>query len=164
MALFDTSGTPKEAETPPAAGGKTGMRCHTVRGKRLFDVRRFNSEAALLESAPWHFQCGTTYHVISGGDCDALTFLRHVVRQQRLDFCLVSSWCYGVWASPDAQRRYRIGQLRTKLEMRQAIIKIAKSGNPAMVKVYQDFTAENAADIPPTVKADGEGGGGFDGI
>ena len=72
------------------------MRCHTVRGKRLFDVRRFNSEAALLDSAPWHFQSGTTYHVISGGDCDALTFLRHVVRQQRLDFCLVSSWCFGV--------------------------------------------------------------------
>ena len=96
MALFDTSEAPKEAETPPATGGKTAMRCHTVRGKRLFDVRRFNSEAALLESAPWHFQCGTTYHVISGGDCDALTFLRHVVRQQRLDFCLVSSWCYGV--------------------------------------------------------------------
>ncbi len=68
------------------------------------------------------------------------------------------------WASPEAQKRYRIGQLRTKLEMRQAIIKIAKSGNPAMVKVYQDFAAENAADVPPTVKADGEGGGEFDAI
>ena len=83
MALFDTSENPKEAETP-ATGGKTAMRCHTERGKHIFDVRRFNSEAALLESAPWHFQSGATYHVISGGDCDALTFLRHVVRQQRL--------------------------------------------------------------------------------
>ena len=96
MALFDTSQTASEAEQPPATGGKTAMRCHTVRGKRLFDVRRFNSETALLESAPWHFQRGTTYHVITGGDCDALTFLRHIVRQQRLEFCLVSSWCYGV--------------------------------------------------------------------
>lgn len=96
MALFDTNQTTGTAEQPTATGGKTAMRCHTVRGKRLFDVRRFNSEAALLDSAPWHFQSGTTYHVISGGDCDALTFLRHVVRQQRLDFCLVSSWCYGV--------------------------------------------------------------------
>lgn len=68
------------------------------------------------------------------------------------------------WANPEAQKRYRIGQLRTKLEMRQAIIKIAKSGNPAMVKVYQDFAAENAADIPPTVKADGGGVEEFDGI
>ena len=68
------------------------------------------------------------------------------------------------WASPEAQKRYRIGQLRTKLEMRQAVIKMAKSGNPQMVKVYQDFTAENAADVPPMKTPDGEDGGEFDGI
>lgn len=68
------------------------------------------------------------------------------------------------WASPEAQKRYRIGQLRTKLEMRQAIIKMAKSGNPAMVKVYQDFVAENEADLPPMKSPDGESEGEFDGI
>ena len=68
------------------------------------------------------------------------------------------------WASPEAQKRYRIGQLRTKLEMRQAVIKMAKSGNPQMVKVYQDFIAENAADLPPMKTPDGEAGGEFDGI
>lgn len=68
------------------------------------------------------------------------------------------------WASPEAQKRYRIGQLRTKLEMRQAVIKMAKSGNPQMVKVYQDFIAENAADVPPMKSPDGEDGGEFDGI
>lgn len=30
-----------------------------------------------------------------------MTFLRHVVRQQRLGFCLVSSWCYGVEDVPE---------------------------------------------------------------
>lgn len=68
------------------------------------------------------------------------------------------------WANPEAQKRYRIGQLRTKLEMRQAVIKMAKSGNPQMVKVYQDFIAENAADVPPMKSPDGEDGGEFDGI
>ena len=68
------------------------------------------------------------------------------------------------WASPEAQKRYRIGQLRTKLEMRQAVIKMAKSGNPQMVKVYQDFIAENAADMPPMKTPDGEDSGEFDGI
>lgn len=68
------------------------------------------------------------------------------------------------WADENAQKRYRIGQLRTKLEMRQAIIKMAKSGNPAMVKIYQDFVAENAADVPPMKSPDGESGGEFDGI
>lgn len=68
------------------------------------------------------------------------------------------------WANPEAQKRYRIGQLRTKLEMRQAVIKMAKSGNPQMVKVYQDFIAENAEAVPPMKSPDGEDGGEFDGI
>ena len=42
MALFDTNQTTPDAEQPTATGGKTAMRCHTVRGKRIFDVRRFN--------------------------------------------------------------------------------------------------------------------------
>jgi hypothetical protein len=94
MSLFDTSGGVEPEE--PVSTGKTSMRCHTVRGKQIFDVRRFNSEATLLANTPWHFERGGTYHVISGGDVDSLTFLRHVVRQQHLAFCLVSSWCYGV--------------------------------------------------------------------
>ena len=96
MALFDTSEDLGEREDAPVQKGKTSMRCHTVRGKQIFDVRCFNSEAALLGNAPWHFESGKIYHVISGGDVDSLTFLRHVVRQQHLRFCLVSSWCYGV--------------------------------------------------------------------
>ena len=95
MALFDTATDADEA-AQPVQTGKTAMRLHTVRGKSLFDVRRYSSEMQLLASGPWHFQPGGVYHVISGGDCDSLTFLRHVVRQQHLQFCLVSSWCYGV--------------------------------------------------------------------
>ena len=92
--LFDLT---DHAETEEAANEPTtAMRTHTVRGKLIFDRRRFMAENALLNSAPWHFARNSIYHVISGGDCDSLTFLRHVVRQQPLDFCLVSSWCYGV--------------------------------------------------------------------
>lgn len=68
------------------------------------------------------------------------------------------------WGSEAAQRRYRLGQLRTKFEMRQAVVKIAKSGNPAMVKVYQDFAAENEATMPVVTGAETESGGEFDSI
>ena len=37
-------------------------------------------------------------------------------------------------------------------------------GNPQMVKAYQDFAAENAADVPPMKAPDGDDGGEFDGI
>ena len=60
------------------------------------------------------------------------------------------------WADENAQKRYRIGQLRTKLEMRQAVIKMAKAGTPQMVKIYQDFAAENAEQFPPPLAKPGE--------
>ena len=47
------------------------------------------------------------------------------------------------WAHENAQKRYRIGQLKSKLEIRQAVIKMAKAGTPLMVKVYQEFVYKN---------------------
>lgn len=46
---------------------------------------------------------------------------------------------------PEAAKRYKKGQLKTKLAIRQAIVKGARSGNPALLKAYQDFTAEQKA-------------------
>ena len=56
-------------------------------------MRRVLSEIALEKELPWHFAKGTSYHVISFGDVDSLTFLRCIVKQQRIRYCLVSSWC-----------------------------------------------------------------------
>lgn len=66
-------------------------------------------------------------------------------------------------ANAEAVKRYRIGQLRTKLAIRQSVVKMAREGVPQMVKIYQDFVADNtAADLPgPEGGADG---GEFDGI
>ena len=66
-------------------------------------------------------------------------------------------------ANAEAVRRYRIGQLRTKLTIRQSVVKMAREGVPQMVKIYQDFVAENtAADLP--MATDGADAGEFDGI
>ena len=40
----------------------------------------------------------TSYHVISGGDVDALSYLMHVVKYYPLDYCIFSTWCM---AMPD---------------------------------------------------------------
>jgi hypothetical protein len=58
------------------------------------------------------------------------------------------------WESETAQFRYHKGQLKTKLAIRQAVIKMAKAGVPQMVKVYQDFTAENEKQLPPLANCD----------
>ena len=38
-------------------------------------------------------EIGTSYHVISGGDIDSLSFLQVVLNEQKLNYCLFSTWC-----------------------------------------------------------------------
>ena len=61
-------------------------------------------------------------------------------------------------ASKEAQDRYRLGQLKTKMAIRQSVVKLAKAGDPRMVKVYLDLNAAR-----PTLPMDG-GGDEFDNI
>lgn len=80
------------------------------------------------------------------------------------EVCVIAEIDEATFWGEEAQKAYRKGQLRSKLSIRQAVIKMAKAGNPQMVKIYQDFTAENATHIPPTVKLEPEGEGEFDWI
>ncbi len=74
----------------------TPMRYHTLRAQRQFEKRRFFSEKNLLDTFTWHLEPDAIYCVITGGDIDQLSFLKHVLRQQSLKFCLLSSWCFGI--------------------------------------------------------------------
>lgn len=51
------------------------------------------SEAALDDALDWHLEEGVAYHCMSMGDVDSLTYLRHIVRQQPLEYLVVSTWC-----------------------------------------------------------------------
>ena len=42
---------------------------------------------------------------------------------------------------------YKVGQLRTKMQIRQAVVKMAREGVPQMVKIYQDFVKTELPDI-----------------
>lgn len=55
--------------------------------------RRAFSEAQLAEVLPHDLTHGYSYHVISGGDIDSLSYLAQVLRRQSLDYCLLSTWC-----------------------------------------------------------------------
>lgn len=56
-------------------------------------ARRINSELALEKSLPWHFEPGAAYHCVSFGDVDSLTYLRVIVKQQRIRYVILSTWC-----------------------------------------------------------------------
>ena len=55
--------------------------------------RRAFSETQLLDLTGFDFHDGESYHFITGGDVDALSYLKIILRQQDLDYCLFSTWC-----------------------------------------------------------------------
>lgn len=55
--------------------------------------RRAYSETQLLDVLPKEFKEGESYHCITAGDVDSLSYLKVVLRQQNLDYCLFSTWC-----------------------------------------------------------------------
>lgn len=54
---------------------------------------RLLSEKALSESLDWHLERGVAYHIASYGDVDALTYLRHIARDQRIEYAIIATWC-----------------------------------------------------------------------
>ena len=56
-------------------------------------ARRISSELALEKSLPWHFEQGVSYHCVSFGDVDSLTYLRVIVKQQEVRYAILSTWC-----------------------------------------------------------------------
>lgn len=59
-------------------------------------VSRILSEIALEKELPFHFEKGVTYHCISKGNIDSLSYMRFVVRQQKIKYALLSTWAMAV--------------------------------------------------------------------
>lgn len=78
----------KERPEDPNKG--RSVSCRQTCGRYV--ERRIKSELALEESLPWHFEKGTAYHCFSFGDVDALTYLRVIIKQQRVEYALLSTW------------------------------------------------------------------------
>ncbi len=56
--------------------------------------RRAFSETQLLDLVGLdRMKEGESYHFLTGGDVDSLSFLKIILRQQPLDYCLFSTWC-----------------------------------------------------------------------
>ena len=65
--------------------------CLELSSKYLY--RRAFSETQLLDVLGFDFKDGESYHCITAGDVDSLSYLKCVLRQQNLDYCLFSTWC-----------------------------------------------------------------------
>lgn len=73
----------------------TTVKTHTRMVERHFE-RRVKSELSLEQELTWHFEKGCSYHCISHGDVDSLTYLRLIIKQQKVDYVLLSTWCMAI--------------------------------------------------------------------
>ena len=76
---------------PPLKPRQRRSTCLKRTDKNIY--RRAFSETQLLDILGFNFKNGESYHVITGGDVDALSFLKVILRQQKLEYCLFSTWC-----------------------------------------------------------------------
>lgn len=65
--------------------------CTELSSRYLY--RRAFSETQLLDALGLDLKEGYSYHCITAGDVDGLSYLKCVLRQQDLDYCLFSTWC-----------------------------------------------------------------------
>lgn len=66
------------------------------------NIRRAKSEATLAEILPAQVASGESWHVMSHGDIDALSYLKHILNgAEHFDFVAVSTWCI---AKPDLEQ------------------------------------------------------------
>lgn len=75
--------------------------------------RRAYSEVELLDMMGHDFRDGESYHVISGGDIDSLSFLKVILRQQDLEYCLLSTWCMALADVDEIASWIREGKIKS---------------------------------------------------
>lgn len=80
------------ASEAASAEAHATAKAKVTRRKSRVKTRRLKSEAHIAEILP-ALENGYSYHVMSQGDVDSLTFLSHLLKTRRLDYCLLSTWC-----------------------------------------------------------------------
>ena len=98
--------------------------------------RKSASEAALEAAIDWHFEPGDSYHCFSFGDVDSMSFFKHVLRQQKIKYAALSTWCMAgedVKSLAEWQRRSMVGRVDFYLG------EIFKGSYPEVYQMVSDF-------------------------
>ena len=99
----------QEEETREKQIDKTIKVTHRKGARHL--TRKAASEYALEQQMDWYFQEGDCYHCFSFGDVDSMTFFKHVLRQQRVRYLAISTWCMAGEDVADLRIWHRRGML-----------------------------------------------------
>lgn len=73
---------------------KKAAETRSARIRQRIHARRAKSEAVLAEQLPARIAAGDSWHVMSGGDVDALSYLAHAIKGvPYFDLVAISTWC-----------------------------------------------------------------------
>jgi len=64
-----------------------------LRVVQRIQARRAKGEKALADILPERIAEGESWHVISHGDVDALSYLAHALKSMPMDYVAISTWC-----------------------------------------------------------------------
>lgn len=104
---------PQEPEQP--AVKRTRRRTtQCVELSTRYEYRRAFSETRLLDACgKFEFTPGHSYHFITAGDVDSLSFLKAVLRQQNVTHLLCSTWCMAAEDILQLQQWQDVGKIGT---------------------------------------------------
>lgn len=73
---------------------------------------RMISDKNIEDLLPWHFEDGVAYHCLSYGGIDAYSYLKFILKQQRLKYCLISSWIISPYDADEIKERVKAGDIQ----------------------------------------------------
>lgn len=100
---------PDEAARTAAKKRKQAAMAKRIEAKTT--ARFSDAEQRLAEILPAEFSAGESWHIMSNGDIDALSFARHVLKSSSWDYLLLSSWTVSMSAIEDFQAWVSAGKL-----------------------------------------------------
>ena len=128
---------PLDTEREEPNKGKTIVISHKKGLRQL--TRKASSEHALEEAMDWYFQEGDSYHCFSFGDVDSFSFFKHVMKQQRIKYAALSTWCMAGEDVQDLQNWYRRG-LIGRIDF--YVGEIFRGSYPMVYEMVQEFIKE----------------------
>ena len=88
----DSSETNKKSKDEDKKTRRRTTECLELSQK--YEYRRAFSEVKLLEAMKYvPLKNGVSYNFITGGDVDALSYLKIILNEQNLEHCIFSTWC-----------------------------------------------------------------------
>ena len=74
--------------------------------------RRLVSEHQLENLIDWEFEDGASYHILSQGDIDSFSYLKFILRQQKIDYLLTSTWVIAKTDIEEFENYLKIGRIK----------------------------------------------------